>query len=58
MLPVYIVGGLCGVVASHYLIFLLGLALPVVVPLTVGTLGGLLARIIFGRPLSGRTERP
>ena len=49
MLPVYIVGGLFGVVASHYLIFLLGLALPVVVPLTVGTLGGLLARIILGR---------
>jgi adenylate cyclase len=49
MLPVYILGGLCGVVASHYLIFLLGLALPVVVPLTVGTLGGLLARIILGR---------
>jgi serine/threonine protein kinase len=49
MLPVYIGGGLCGVVASHYLIFLLGLALPVVIPLTVGTLGGLLARIILGR---------
>jgi serine/threonine-protein kinase len=58
MLPVYIVGGLCGVVASHYLIFLLGLALPVVIPLMAGMLGGLLARIIFGRPLSGRTERP
>lgn len=49
MLPVYILGGLCGVVASHYLIFLLGLALPVVIPLTVGTLGGLIARIILGR---------
>lgn len=58
MLPVYILGGLCGVVASHYLIFLLGLALPVVIPLTVGTLGGLLARIILGMSLSRRTERP
>lgn len=50
MLLVYILGGLCGVIASHYLIFLLGLALPVVIPLTVGTLGGLLARIFLGRP--------